>query len=169
MREWETQKKWADRFMPAVKEACGRVFIKVPHISEDQMHNTDLIVLTLDAIRIGCRIRKSHYYGRWPNEFTIRAGLPSGHKTELEKIMKEKWGDFLFYGFSHRNEIDIEFWRMIDLSLFRDWWWEKRKECSPGEKKNNGDGTWFYAFDVTRMPENVVYSDSDILLGEVPF
>jgi len=80
---WETDKKWSDRYLPEIKSILGRCLIAEPPIEEDQERNTDLMVLRLDAVRIGCRIRKAGYLEKYGDEFTIRTSRPSGAKTEL--------------------------------------------------------------------------------------
>ena len=99
MSEWQKDKRWSDRFLPEIKRILGEHLISEPPIEEDAERNTDLMVLRLDAVRIGCRVRKYEYLKQYGDEFTIRAGRPTGAKTELTKII-EGWGNYFFYGFS---------------------------------------------------------------------
>ena len=103
MRAWQLDKRWADRFLPEIKRILGEHLIGEPPEEEDQEHNTDLMVLKMDAVRVACRVRRNQYIDRYGDEFTIRAGRPNGSKTELTKIV-EGWGDYFFYGFSDENE-----------------------------------------------------------------
>ena len=150
MQKWEQQKQWSDRFLPEIKRILGEQLISEPPIEEDAEHNTDLMVLRLDAIRIACRIRKYDYLKNYGNEFTIRAGLPSGVKTELTKII-EGWGDYFFYGFSDPDEVFLIQWILGDLKAFRVWFNREliRLKYMPGIKQNNHDNSsFFYAFPI---------------------
>lgn len=156
--------KWSDRFLPEIKQILGLHLIGEPPAEEDQERNTDLIVLKMEAVRIGCRIRKHEYLERYPNEFTIRAGRPSGIKTELSKVL-EGWGDFLFYGFCDVQEKKLEHWRLIDFKVFRLWYnrqlYSSDKNIHPGmSKKNHDKSSWFIAFDVNKMPKNIIFAET---------
>jgi len=118
MRQWERQKQWSDKFLPEIKRILGEYLIAEPPIEEDAERNTDLTVLRLDAIRIGCRIRRYKYVEAFGNEFTIRSGRTSGIKTELTKII-EGWGDYFFYGFADSTETKLCQWILGDLKVLR--------------------------------------------------
>lgn len=115
---WEHDKRWSDKFLPEIKSALGRLFIGAAPVEEDQERNTDLIVLKLEAVRVACRIRKHKYLAGYGRDFTIRAGRPTGTKTELTKII-EGWGQYLFYGFADEDEEGLAAWRVADLSALR--------------------------------------------------
>lgn len=162
MSEWKNDKRWSDRFLPEIKQILGLYLISEPPIEEDQERNTDLIVLKLEAVRIGCRIRKYKYYCNYPNEFTIRAGRPSGIKTELTKII-EGWGEYLFYGFCNEEEASLVSWNIIDLKVFRLWFnkqlLKSEKGKYPGMSKKNGDNSsWFIAFNIDKLPSDIIYA-----------
>lgn len=156
---WESDKRWSDRFLPELKRILGEHLIGEPPVQEDMERNTDLIVLRMDAVRIACRVRKYAYLRRYPNEFTIRAGRPSGAKTELTKIV-EGWGDFLIYGFSDAAERDLAAWTLVDLSALR--LWVNRHMATHGGKlpcsiKPNVDGSsTFAAFSLATAPDGLV-------------
>jgi hypothetical protein len=103
---WQADKRWSDKFLRDIKRILGEHLIGEPPMEEDAERNTDLIVLRMDAVRIGCRVRKHKYRDSYQDEFTIRAGRPSGVKTELAKII-EGWGDYFFYGFSNEDETGL--------------------------------------------------------------
>ncbi len=159
---WKVDKCWSDRFLPEIKQILGLYLIAEPPIEEDQERNTDLMVLRMDSIRVGCRVRKYQYFLKWPNDFTIRAGRPSGTKTELTKIL-EGWGRYLFYGFSDADELHLHAWRLIDLNIFRIWFnraiVKLDKGELPGTSKDNSDGSSeFRAFNLKAMPDIIVYA-----------
>lgn len=157
---WEQDKRWSDRFLTEIKSILGVHLIGEPAMEEDAEHNTDLMVLKLDAVRIGCRVRKHKYISQYGNEFTIRAGRPSGVKTELTKII-EGWGDYFFYGFCDEQEKALERWLLGDLKAFRIWFNRKclsDKTC-PGIHKSNSDGSSnFLSFQVQEIPDFIISS-----------
>lgn len=142
MRCWETDKRWSDKFLPEIKSILGLYLIGEPPVEEDAERNTDLMVLRMEAIRIGCRIRRNKYLGRYGDGFTIRAGRPSGTKTELAKII-EGWGDYFFYGFCDDKEASLEIWTLSDLKIFRGWFTREILKTGkiPGDLKNNYDNS----------------------------
>jgi len=156
MTTWKENKRWSDRFLPEIKRILGERFIGEPPYEEDAEHNTDLIVLKLEPLRFGCRVRRNQYVDRYGDEFTIRAGRPSGAKTELTKII-EGWGDYLFYGFSDSEEKTLAQWAIIDLKVFRAW--HSRQLYigeHPGIGNANVDGSSsFIAFKLSEMPEAI--------------
>ena len=117
MSNWKNDKRWSDRFLPEIKGIIGTHLITEPPYEEDAERNTDLMVLRLDAIRIGCRVRKFKFSEAYPNEFTIRTVRPSGAQTELGKII-EGWGDYFFYGFADAQESGLFSWALCDLKKF---------------------------------------------------
>lgn len=166
MTDWKANKRWSDKFLPEIKQILGLHLIAEPPIEEDQERNTDLMVLRMDAIRIGCRVRKYEYFEKWPNDFTIRSGLPNGHKTELAKII-EGWGQYLFYGFADETDAKLCAWRLIDLNAFRLWFnrclSHLDKGRAPGIEKANVDGSSrFRTFRVIDMPLEIVFKESQI-------
>jgi len=118
MKDWTADKRWSDKFLPQIKRILGEQLIGEPPLEEDQEHGTDLIVLKMDAVRIGCRVRRHEYLARYGDEFTIRKGRPNGTKTELTKII-EGWGDYFFYGFSNEEETALAKWFLGDLKALR--------------------------------------------------
>lgn len=160
---WEQDKKWSDKFLPEIKRILGEHLIDEPAIEEDQERNTDLIVLRMEAVRVGCRIRRFKYLQQYADEFTIRAGRPSGIKTELTKII-EGWGSYFFYGFSDEQEIGLSKWMLCNLNVFRLWFNRELKTNNgktPGTKKPNKDNSSFFvAFKVDALPKNFIVAKS---------
>jgi len=114
-KAWEKDKKWSDRFLPEIKRILGECLIREAPIEEDMEHNTDLIVLKLDGLRVACRVRRFEYFNRYPDDITIRSDRASGNVTELAKIITESWGDYFFYGFSDKDGITLCKWKLIHL------------------------------------------------------
>lgn len=162
MSTWQYDKRWSDVFLPEIKQILGLYLIGEPPVEEDQERNTDLMVLKMDAVRVGCRIRRNQYLVRYQNEFTIRSGRPSGTKTELTKII-EGWGDYFFYGFADVKCASLAAWKLCDMKVFRIWLMRELGENKkmPGIHKNNADdSSSFEAFSFLQMPIEFVVAES---------
>lgn len=159
LNNWKEDKKWSDRFLPEVKMILGLHLIGEPPIEEDIEHNTDLIILKMEAVRIACRIRHKEYFEKYPNEITIRTNRPSGAKTELAKII-EGWGDYFFYGFANEDETKLYNWKLCKLNAFRLYFNSfivKQKGEIPGIEKINKDrSSSFRAFNTLKIPDFVI-------------
>ena len=159
MTEWNHDKDWSDKYLTSVKEILGRLLIGPAPIEDDQKRNTDLIVLKMDAVRIGCRIRRLHHYARYGEQFTVRSERPSGTKTELAKII-EGWGDYLFYAFAAHEGPILHAWTLIDLRAFRLWLSRqlvRNKGVLPGALIPNADGSSeFRAFHLSDVDPSVI-------------
>ena len=165
MNDWVRDKKWADRFLPEIKAILGQLFIGAAPAKEDQQHNTDLIVLKMEPIRIACRIRSYGYWEQFRDEFTIRQGRPRGTKTELAKII-EGWGDYFFYGFSNRYEDRLHAYGIGDLKVFRLWLMQQLRQTGrlPGQVQANTDGSSnFRAFKWRELPSRFLVTSWNIL------
>jgi len=164
MTRWVEDKRWSDKFLPEIKAILGVHLIGEPPIEEDQERNTDLIVLKMEAVRIGCRVRRYKFYLKYPDEFTIRAGRPSGYKTELTKII-EGWGDYFFYGFCDKSEGGLIRWILCDLKVFRLWLNRSLMENNgkfPGTLKENFDGSSsFMAFSLKNISGNFIIGENE--------
>jgi hypothetical protein len=163
---WGQDKRWADQFLPQMKRICGEHLIGEAPAMEDAQHNTDLIVLTLAPVRIACRVRKASYVARYRNEFTIRAGRPSGTKTELTKIV-EGWGDYLLYGFGDDATHLMSHWTLISLVAFRRYLMLHLAQHAgemPGVKYGNHDGSShfrvFNLMDIASTTPDIVFASS---------
>lgn len=177
MTGWRDDKKWSDVFLPEIKMFLGLHLIGEPAVEEDELRNTDLIVLKMAAVRIACRVRRYQYFEnrKYVHEFTIRSGRPRGTKTELDKIL-DGWGDYIFYGFADKKETSLVAGWLGELDVFRKWY----QDCSiggnlPGVELNNRDcSSDFRAFDRNKMPKPFIggrwfYNKSLDLRDEVPW
>ena len=167
--DWRKDKKWSDRFLPEIKSALGLHLIGAAPEIDDQMRNTDLIVLKMEAVRIACRIRQFKWWQCCANEFTIRVSRPSGAKTELTKVI-EGWGNYFFYGFASENEASLHAWLIGDLNAFRLWHSRKLlRGVVPGTLKSNGDGSSdFRYYDAREVPGFVVAASPGHPVSECP-
>lgn len=144
---------WQRALIPHVKRACAEHLISEAPAEEDMHHNTDLIVLRLDTVRVACRLRRHNYLGNYADEFTIRASRGTGADTELRKIIAG-WGDYIFYGFASADESSLAAWILADLKVFRVWYNQQLYAGRrPGQKATNGDGSsTFLAFKIDDLP-----------------
>jgi len=162
---WRSDKAWSDKFIPEIKRILGEHLIAEASEVEDQLHNTDLVVLKLRDFRIACRVRRWNYntpeYG---GQFTIRSLRHSGRETEMQKLLNG-WGDYFFYGFEKESCCRLARWTLGDLSAFRLWHQEQTKlnwGNPPGIEKKNRDGSSdFRAFKIADMPPGFVVASGD--------
>jgi len=112
-----------EKFRPNIKAIFGVVYdldpeeIRTASLKEDLKQATDLVLP--DGTAIGCRLRRSVIAIRFQHQFLLRAELPTGSKTELDKILSG-YGDIYFYGFIDKLEKEIESWFIGDLDVFRE-------------------------------------------------
>lgn len=168
-------RKWADKLLPQAIGICSEVFreitgsnvtVKIASEEMDYKEATDLVVLKIGSIlRVACRIRSFSAYASFPDQFTIRSGLPSGGLTEMHKIVDGGWGDYLFYGFANATKTKIISWFIGNLDIFRWQYRHARKVMAQGfnlkrirwiEKTNEEDQIKFCAFYLTDFPPEFV-------------
>jgi hypothetical protein len=154
---------WQRGLIPEIKRVCANYLIGEAPMQEDMHRNTDLIVLKLDPIRVACRLRRHRYITKYSNEFTIRAGRPSGVQTEIQKVLSG-WGDYMFYGFASGDETALAAWILGDLSVFRLW---HHRQLAMGRKpwseKPNPDGSsTFYAYRLVDLPSDFTVARSGV-------
>lgn len=160
---WQADKEWSDGLLTEIKSILGVHLIGEPPVEEDAERNTDLMVLRMDAVRIGCRIRRNNQIG-YIDEFTIRTSRPSGVKTELAKII-EGWGDFFFYGFADETGSRLAAWTLADLKVFRGQYARMLVKCAPGKvpgimKVNKDNSSNFAVFRWDAFPREFVVASS---------
>ena len=167
MQGWKKGKEWSDRFIPEIKQICelhltGGAPVEEASIEEDQKRHTDLIVLKMESLRIACRVRDTKFYIQYPDEITIRSIVPSGAKTELQKVI-EGWGDYMFYGFSNEDETELCAWKLCDLNVFRLWLSKESRKYKSSRWNvdiDNNDGTFFRAYNTNVLPGNFIFQCS---------
>lgn len=131
-------------------------FIQTPAPDHHDMHEaTDLMMLNARDKRIAVRVRRYGVAHMFPYQFTIRAKVASGAKTELAKMV-EGHGDWMFYGHSNQASDGFALWWLLDLDAFRSAL--IRRDSLPiccGDKAV-GDGTCFKWFDIRSFPKGLV-------------
>jgi len=164
MIQWESDKRWADRFIPEIKRILAEMLIDEAPLEEDVKHNTDLIVLRNNNNRIACRVRRYSYI-QYSDEFTIRYSRQSGAKTEFGKLI-EGWGDYLFYGISDKECKYLTCWFVGDLRVFRRWLmiqlYRGPENYMPGiEKRNPDQSSTFRVFQKKEMPPDFIVLEKE--------
>jgi hypothetical protein len=149
MTTYELDRRWSDKYLRAIRLAVGPHLLTESSFATDTQRATDMVALTVEPRHIACRVRRHEYLNRYSHEFTVRAARDSGAETELSKVL-DGHADWMFYGFATPDDIGIALWYLLDLDVFRD-------ICStqtfPTQRKDNGDGTYFEAFDLRTFPE----------------
>ncbi len=160
MNDYNAQRAWSDKFIPAIQQIVGPLLLTPAPFELDTKQATDLIVLNARDMRIAARVRKPGYT-RYGQEFTVRSKSQYGGTTELEKMVNG-FGDWMFYGHSNSEETGFSLWSVINLnhwraSLIRD------KSSIKMKKQQNRDGSQFCAFDIRSFPKHppLLISSSD--------
>lgn len=149
MSSYATDREWSDIMIPQIRGIVGPRLLEPAPFELDASEATDLLLFKAKDMRIAARVRRPGYADRYPFEFTIRARRESGAETEMSKIING-FGDWMFYGHAD-EENTICRWFLIDLHSFR----SALIHRPPGlkyDKKDNGDGTHFVAYDVRSFP-----------------
>lgn len=107
--------KWQKRLLPKAIDIIkkhGGLFIKVRQsIKHDDIKRaTDIIILSMDEIRFGCRLLK--YEKPW-RDLTIRT-YKCHYPSELEKIQTGNNTDYYFVAWVDKEDI-FQQWMIIDI------------------------------------------------------
>lgn len=176
MPSYGADKRRVDRFEPEIKRILGEHLIATAGIYADQKQATDLLVLTLAPLTVGCRVRRydalngfdPKYGEAWYEQFTVRAARPSNVETELSKITNG-WGDYGFYGFADEADERIVMWTIYRYSHLRYglvWEPDVRKRLRDHIPNKDGSST-FACFGFKQFPgEMVVAEGGDFLIGK---
>lgn len=135
---------WGKQHLPAIEKAikyhCAAHIINIRTATEkeDCEEATDMVI-EIKSGTIGIRIRRPEYYKY--GDITIRYSLPSGEKTEWQKLKdgKLRW---YFYGWSD-GQGDLQDWCLLDMKKFP-FLEENRLNI-----KTNIDGTSFACFSLS--------------------
>lgn len=107
------------KFARTLKAILGNQFI-TQDIEMDRQEGTDFAIMIVNPFKVGIRLRR---YKFWLNiayreQFTIRWSLPSGNKTEIDKI-RDGFVNYILYGFVDNCEKTILQYFIGDLLIFR--------------------------------------------------
>jgi hypothetical protein len=122
---------------------------------------TDLMMLNARDKRIAVRVRRHGVASMFPYQFTIRAKVASGAKTELAKII-EGHGDWMFYGHYNAAGDGFSLWWLLDLAVFRSALIRRDNAPIRCGDKAMGDGTCSKWFDIRSFPQELVIASNKI-------
>ncbi len=140
---------FGDGHIPAIKRIVGPTLLDIAPLDVDRKQATDLIVMRGLDTTIACRVRRPGYAESFPWEFTVRYRRDSGAQTEHEKFSRG-WAHRFFYGHSNGDN-DFARWLLLDLNAWR-YHTNFHAPFLRPERKSNGDGTHFLAYDVRNFP-----------------
>ena len=159
---FESKYAWQLPHLPAVITTIAPFVIVQTSEQVDREEAADLIV---SGGTVAVRLRNNElgrwakdYAGRFPFDFTIRREVSNGIQTEAHKIMKG-YGKWMFYG--HVRDGDIIRWMFLSLDAFRRSF--PTSDSYRGKTITNTDDggvTKFVAFDVRKMPDDVLIGHS---------
>lgn len=156
---YRENRSWSDKFIPHIRAIVGPCLLVPSSFEQDTEQAADLVVLKGRNMDIAARVRRPGYL-KYRHEFTIRSKPLSGAKTELHKIL-EGWGDWLFYAHAADDEESLCHWMIVDLHEWRKSLLYAGFSHGWGgvcEKRTNGDGTEFLAFDIRKFQKALVKS-----------
>jgi len=156
--QYKINRTFSDKFERQIKRILGELFF-INDFHKDVKENTDLMLLKGESFDFACRVRKHHYFEKYPNDITLRSKNKNGKETEMHKLMKG-FGRFMFYGFCNEEETKIVSYRIIDLNTFRYKIMVNKKIREELYKKArvNKDGTEFKTFNIDDNSELIAYS-----------
>lgn len=137
---------WASEYNGQIADVLARYLtpyltptIRLATFREDLHESTDMRMVG-DA-NVGLRVRRSTWYERHRDEFTLRISRPSGTQTEVDKI-RSGWCDFYFYGFAAVDsdpKAGFAGWSLLDCRVMRAAWDEQPWLLS--RSRENADGS----------------------------
>ena len=147
MSKYTINRAWADQYTEQViallvSNAAHIVNVEVAPQYQDAHYATDMIIQVVGGC-VAVRIRRDTEH----RDLTIRSTLPSGAKTELQKI-QEGFADWYLYAWTRNGQICE--WILVDLNRLRTSGtiYVQRPEIP------NGDGTFFVAIPVAELLAN---------------
>ena len=162
-RPYSEDREFSDRFIPTIKSIVGPLLLEEAPLEVDLTQATDLVILRARDLMIGARVRRPGYAAKYPHQFTVRSKRERGGKTELAKLI-DGWGDWLFYGHAvTEDRLGISPWWIIDLDAWRAHLIRDSQGYHwLGGEMPNGDGTWFWWYDLRTFnpPIHVAASDA---------
>ncbi len=165
MMSYRSDREWSDRYLPRIKALVGPHLLVPAPFEVDSEQATDLIVLRARDMQIACRVRTPGFTRkpRWRRQFTVRCKRDTGAKTELAKII-DGFGDWMFYGHATGVSDEICPWFLLDLNVFRAALIRLSQRYSQRpvtfEDGDNGDGTYFKAYDIDSFPPSLIIAAS---------
>lgn len=167
--DYVQDRKESDVYIPSAVSLLAYLFSKelfTESTPDDDMKKaSDLTWLRSSDVggkHIALRVRKADVWGMrdYRYDFTLRARRGNGVETEFSKIVVKGYGDYLLYAHADPGKPRrlAHHW-LVNLERFRFFYYQGM--IKPPKEISNGDGTYFYPFDVRKMPQGVVMYGSD--------
>ena len=147
MNCYTQNRNWSDQFLPTVKQIVGEHMIRAAPDLVDMREATDLMTLDGTDKRIAVRIRRYGIAKKYPYQFTVRAKVKSGVKTELAKIV-DGYVDWMFYGHANFEGNGLALWWLLDLNAFRSALIRRDRNPIKYGDVTLPEGTCFWWFDI---------------------
>lgn len=113
-KSYDKARAWADQYNSHLNQLAAHlmytnnlmgVFFKLPSLSEDRRKGIDMWIET-ERMKFSYRIRKAADSRYFHSGFTIRTAARNG-PSELDKIQKEGYADFLLYALAHPDDYGV--------------------------------------------------------------
>lgn len=120
INSYRNNRSWAEQYTDQVVEILRRnllhlVAIELADDESDMRRATDMMVCVVGG-SVCVRIRRPGYYDRF-RDWTIRAVLPSGVPTEIDKL-RAGYGDWYLYCWTGLDGRIVDWW-LINLEVVR--------------------------------------------------
>ena len=150
MKSWQSDKSWADKFIPEIAKILTQnagtfLGVSVASDQEDMERATDLVVTVIGG-QVAVKIRRDGYKKKY-RDWTIRSFRKTGSKTELQKLI-EGFAQWYLYLWTD-NEI-ITDWILINMDKVR----ATNLLYIPRRPFSNNDGTYFIAISVPELKKH---------------
>jgi hypothetical protein len=90
--------EWQAQYEAQVRGIIGAHLVLQAPLKLDMTQATDFMVLKSGPTCFACRLRRPGYYRAFPGQFTLRNWRMTGARTEYQKIIEDKFGDWMLYG-----------------------------------------------------------------------
>lgn len=163
--------RWQQRFYEPVKEIVGKHLIAPAPLELDRNECADFMLVVSGDWKLVCRVRNASRYAQrqlecYHRQATFRSRSRFGRRTEWQRIMKDGYGHWMFYGWGH-SDLRIWPWWLIDLDVLRDLHHHYGDTLLSEADRSNGDGSRFHAINPGRVAR--VYRRPDLVVGsDVP-
>ena len=139
---------WQQQYMMQVESLLKRnagafLRISIASAEQDMKQSTDMVLEVGGAGTVAVRIRRPNCRFR---DLTLRSFVPSGAKTELEKIRDDGFGDWYLYAWADIHDVLRE-WMLIDLNILRD----SGLLYAARPETRNFDGTRFTSYSIPEL------------------
>ena len=149
----------ARRWQPTMRALCaqhaaslGQVDVADAPAISDMRHGVDFVAATRVVMYAG-RVRNAQYRHRYPDDITIRAVVPTGARTELDKFLSgDIDAEYYLYAFVADHGCDIDAYTFVDVPALAAHLRDVGRVRLLDECRMNDDGTGLVAVNVNALP-----------------